>query len=81
MAFDQIHYDNLQKEARARNAITGKAEPDSNEAKLAGRLANEFSGEELVLEIYKGLGGAWSTIAEHRAKEVKRRGRRKNEED
>lgn len=55
-----IHYSNLQKEARARIAVDGKAEPDSAEAKLAARF-NDLSGEDKVLAVYKGLGGAYVT--------------------
>lgn len=49
---------NAVKAKRARMAAEGRAKPNSTEMVLASRLRSEgLSGDALVVEIYKGLGG------------------------
>ena len=45
------------KAMRAYKAVYGGAKGGSAEVLLAGQLRGKFEGEELVIEVYKGLGG------------------------
>ena len=64
---------NSAKAERAQRAAAGKAKPDSAEAKLVGRLRGEFSGDALIVEVYKGLGGLvdYARANENRKAEAK----------
>lgn len=59
--FEDFNFDSLVNETKAKrafSAVFGGAKPQSNEVILAGKLRGQgFEGEELVVEIYKGLGG------------------------
>lgn len=48
---------NLEKAKRAFKGVYGGAKGDTAEICLANKLRGEFEGEELVREVYKGLGG------------------------
>ena len=45
------------KAIRAFKAVYGGAKGGSAEVSLAGQLRGEYEGQELVEEVYKGLGG------------------------
>lgn len=45
------------KTLRAFKAVYGGAKGGSAEIVLVGKLRGEYEGEELVIEVYKGLGG------------------------
>lgn len=51
---------NIVKAQRAFKAVYGGAKGGSAEITLAGKLRGEYEGEELVMEVYKGLGGLMS---------------------
>ena len=59
---EDVHYANADKEQRVRKAVAGLRPADSTEMKLLGQMKSKFDGEELVLEVYKGLGGAYSLL-------------------
>lgn len=48
---------NKTKAERAVTAANGRPKPQTNEAALAMKFKAELKGEDLVLAIYKGLGG------------------------
>lgn len=48
---------NSSKLERAKKAVDGGAKPGSAELTLKVLLSKDFQGDELVVEIYKGLGG------------------------
>lgn len=64
-AFVKINFEDIDSSAmvneikakRAFDAVFGKAKPQTAETVLAGKLRGQFEEEELVLEVYKGLGG------------------------
>lgn len=54
---DSSAFVNEVKGKRAFAVVFGGAKAGSAEAALVGKLRGEFAGEELVTEVYKGLGG------------------------
>ncbi len=61
------------KALRAYKAVYGGAKGGSAEITLAGKLRGEYEGQELVIEVYKGLGGLLNVAKAkiNRANEVK----------